>query len=132
MQMRFDSLGSFVKAVAEEQRSTEVAGRLREPLSSEQLAFIQLLAFVYSLTSFLRDGSRAAREAASVFESLGMTGFTVGEAIFTERNENTARGDALASGLADALVGTACAEVLTTSRSMTELISRLVRELSRG
>jgi hypothetical protein len=132
MQLRFDALGGYVKAVVNEESERGLLEEQRAELSNDQIAFIQLMVFVYSLGSFLRDGSRAAQGAADVFGTLGAEGFAVGKTLFTKGNENTTRGNRLADELHKAIAGTHYADILRDARSMRELVKSLIREVKRG
>lgn len=126
LQLRFDSLGSYVKVlVAEEQARRHPH---RADLPKDQIEFIQLLALVYSLDEFFRAGTHAARSAAQQFESLHCRGFAVGSEEFTPANEATLRGEHLAEGLRRALEGTHYVEIIANASGLTALIKRLVRE----
>lgn len=133
MQVRFDSLGGFVKGIAAEQEDPDAGDqRTRRKLTPEELGFVQLLAFVYALESFLRNGTRAARSAALEFESLGLEGFTVGTTTFTPDNENTRRGEILAEQLKEIVRGTKYGTALEEARSLTTLVRRLLRDVRNG
>jgi hypothetical protein len=129
LQLRFEALGGYVRGVVGEEGAPSVLrGR---PLSDDEVAFIQLLALVYSLDRFLRDGTRAARGAAKFFEGLGSDGFDVGKTRFTRNNEATNRGERLADGLRASITGTRFEQILLTSSSMRNLVRRLVKEMRR-
>lgn len=96
MRGRFESLGSYVHAIIEEeQQSAEKPFRL----SRDEIQQIQLVVVVSRLHDFFREGSGAARNAVGVFDSLGIPGFSVGNTRFEGRNTNVVRGDRLAQSL---------------------------------
>src|SRR6185436_5803087 len=89
LQNRFNSLGSYVKAVLEDlERNIKPKNRL----SREDVSIIQLAVFIYYLNWFLREGTKAAQGSIETLERFGLEGFSVGSTVFTKDNENTLLG----------------------------------------
>jgi hypothetical protein len=101
-------------------------------LDQEDIQLIQLAALIYSLDSFFRVGSAAARAASITFEEFGLDGFQIGSTTFTRDNENTRRGEELATQMRRSISGTPLSRAIVTSPSMRRLITTLIRELSDG
>jgi hypothetical protein len=120
LQRRFESLGSYVKDVLERDQGPGGGG-----LSRDHLAAIQLAAFVYSLREFLEEGTRAARSAAIVFESLGATRFRIGRTEFSRNNENTLLGRRLGANLVAALNDPELLRIMERATSLTSFIKTL-------
>ena len=132
LQKRFESLGSFVRAVIDDELSRLNRGAAtKHSLSTERIERIQLVALVYGLDTFLRAGTYAAKSAAHIFQSFDMTGFNVGAELFNVDNAATNRGLKLAVQLKQSLEGTPYARMITDARSMTKLIKALIREAVR-
>ena len=128
LQVRFNSLGKYVQGIIEE--SATIGKQIK--LSSEDTQLIQLAALIYSLDSFLRAGSYAAKTAATTFEEFELGGFQVGSTLFTKNNENTRRGEILADKLRLTISQNRLGTLINSSSTMRELISKLVREMSHG
>lgn len=129
LQLRFNSLGNYVRGMIDE----EAARTGREiRLGHDTIQLIQLAALVYSLDSFLRAGTYAARSASTVFEGFELSGFQVGTADFTKDNRNTRLGELLANELSRTISRVWLGRFVRDSRTMKELISDLIRELSDG
>jgi hypothetical protein len=126
LQQRFDSLGGYVQGIIEEE-----AERLDRDiiLTPEDRQVIQLAVFVYSLDTFLRAGTRAAREASVTFERLGLSGFQVGSTHFTSDNLNTQRGELLAAELGQTVSQTSLGRYIRNARSMKDLVTWLMRDM---
>jgi hypothetical protein len=126
LQLRFESLGTYVRSVIEEER--QILG-MRERISQEDIQRIQLAVFIYSLNSFFRIGTSAAKSASSTFEELGFTSFKIGSSYFSQNNETTMRGETLALKLEKMLAKSTLGKHIRSSYSMRDLISRLLQEL---
>jgi hypothetical protein len=129
LQLRFTSLGNFVQGMIDEASAT--SGKTIK-LGSDEVQLIQLAALVYSLDSFLRAGTNAARSASKVYEKFDMPGFQVGTTVFTRDNENTRRGELLAEELKKTILRTKLGSIIRNSSTMKELISTLIDEISNG
>lgn len=127
LQLRFNSLGNYVQGIVDEESAKN--GK-QVKLSGESTQLIQLAALIYSLDSFLRAGSYAARTASTTFEKFELGGFQVGSTLFTKNNENTRRGEILADKLRMTVAKTRLGALIKNSSSMKELISTLVREMN--
>lgn len=126
LQSRFESLGSYVRGVIQEERE-----RLERDITvdTEDIQFIQLAALIYLLDSFMRTGTVAARNASSIFEQFGLAGFEIGSSRFTQSNENTLRGERLAQNLRSVIAATSLNRFITNSSSMRDLVIRLLNEI---
>ena len=100
LRARFDSLGSFVQSIVDEQ---EINTPPRDRLARSDIQTIQLVVFVQFLNFFFLEGTRAAIRAVDEFAPLGVSGFRIGSALFEERNENVMRGETLSESLRTAL-----------------------------
>ena len=129
LQVRFNSLGNYVQGIIDEESARN---RKEIKLSSEDTQLIQLAALLYSLDSFLRAGTYAARVASTTFEEFELEGFQVGSTLFTRNNENTLRGEELAEKLRKTVERTRLGRIIRNSPTMKELISTLIREMNNG
>ncbi len=129
LQLRFDSLGNYVRGMIEEETAKLGAGI---SLSAEEEQLIHLAVFIYSLDSFFRTGTNAARNTSITFEEFGFSGFQVGNAFFTQNNDNTLRGIQLANELANTVANTPLGRFIRNASSMKDLVSTLTREVNNG
>lgn len=129
LQLRFESLGSYVQGIIIEERDR--LGRDIQ-LDNEDIQFIQLAALIYSLDSFFKGGTRAARNASFVFEQYGLQGFQVGSSTFTQNSAETLRGQRLAEALRRIIAGTSLNRFIVRSTSIRDLVVRLLREIRDG
>ena len=129
LQRRFLSLGSFVGGIIDEEITRS---KKSNRLSQENIHLIQLAALIYSLDSFFRSGTAAARQASVTFEEFGSIGFQIGSTVFTKDNDNTRRGELLADELRKAIIGTQMSRAIQTSSTMQQLIITLIREINDG
>ena len=97
VRQRFEGIGGYVTSVLEE------AG-LRESLKTADVQRIQMIAFIRTLSEFLEDGSRAAKEAVTAFSALGAKSFKIGTEVFEEGSPAVTRGSRLAAPLPRQLV----------------------------
>src|SRR5437899_1027587 len=134
LQIRFNSLSSYVLVlVSELENSRSVSNEdPRRKLNSDERQTIQLIAFIYTLERFMRDGSRAARNASIQFEDLGTSGFVIGEMAFTRNNSNTRRGENLADSLRLAVTDQRLQEIMTVAISVRNLVDLLAEELTKN
>lgn len=121
---RFDSLGGFVNTVIREIEDRGSVPKERR-LSSDTKHDIALLVFVASLRDFLREGSRAASAAAEEVVELGLSGFSIGERVFSPGNENTMRGAVLAEALWARIEDVRLKNLLDSEISLSRLIEEL-------
>jgi len=129
LENRFTSLSTYVRSIIEvEQQENR---RFRD-LSNEQISFIQLVVFVYTLNGFLRTGTAAARNATIIFKKYNGEGFRIGSKIFTEDNENTMLGENLAVELQRSISQLGMDAFLEKSSSIRELIIRIVENMNNG
>lgn len=126
LQKRFYSLGNYVEAAIEEQEESK-----RKRLKREDISYIQLAVFVYSLNWLLREGTKAAQRSIEVLEDFGAAGFNVGSVAFRKDNENTLLGRRLAEKLIQSLENTSLLEHVRKAKSISALIKNLRDELSR-
>lgn len=129
LQIRFNSIGSFVKAVVEEK---EAQGGRKAQLSQEETDLIQLAAFIYSLNWFLTEGTKAAQATISTLDNFGLEGFLIGSTPFEKDNENTMRGKILAEAMMQNIGDPNLARRIQQATSMTSLIINLRNDLTRG
>ena len=121
---RFDSLGGFVSAVIREiEDRGSVPKKRRLPVETKQ--DIALLVFVASLRDFLQEGTRAATAAAERIVGLGLSGFSIGEHVFSPGNENTMRGTVLADALWAQIEDARLRNLLDSERSLSRLVEDL-------
>src|SRR6266478_5550803 len=83
LQRRYGAMRQYVRAIIEEQFPRLDVRRME----SDDLEFIQLIAFVYILRGFFEDGHRAAKEAVRVFSDLDVHEFSIGSTKFSEDSE---------------------------------------------
>jgi hypothetical protein len=93
------------------------------------LTGVRLVGAAWSLDRFLRDGTKAAQSAASLFTELDAVGVAVGNTVFTRDNENTMRGERLANEFRASLEGTRFHSIVEEASSMQALVKRLIREM---
>lgn len=129
LQVRFESLRGYVQGILDEENA-KLNQQIK--LTAEDIQFVQLAVFIYGLDGFFRAGSSAARGAASTFTSFGAKGgFQVGQSVFTEDNENTRRGDELASELQLAISNSPVSRLIKNASSMNALVRSLLSELKK-
>lgn len=128
LQLRFNNLSGYVDGVI-----TEIEDQLGHPVSMEQddRQFIQLVCLLYLLGDFFRSGTRAARSSVALFKDLGCGEFSVGSTKFSHENDNVRRGELLADNLLKAIAGTRLEVEIRRARGLRELISNLVRQVSK-
>jgi hypothetical protein len=129
LQLRFNSLAGYVSGIIDDLTFRK---EIRIRLGTEDVQLIQLAALVYTLDSFFRAGTRAAREASATFERFESSGFQVGRTHFTRDNENTKRGEQLANTLRNTLAGTELERIIRTSRTLESLVEDLIKGLNNG
>lgn len=95
LQKRYGSIKAYVRSTIE----TEFPRLKVEEIPRADLDFIQLVAFVYVLHSFIEDGHRAAKEAVRIFGELDVREFSIGSSRFAEGSEALALGEQLARDL---------------------------------
>lgn len=125
VRQRFEGIGGYVTSVLEE------AG-LRESLKTADMQRIQMIAFVRTLSEFLEDGSRAAKEAVTAFSALGAKSFKIGTEVFEEGSQAVTRGSRLAEGLRQAASLPDGKEALAPTYSLRQMVIKLAREIIRG
>jgi hypothetical protein len=129
LENRFASLASYVNSILEVERQ----GNKRFPrLTEQQITLIQLLVFVYTLDSFMRTGTLAARTASNIFNQFDIDSFRIGSKSFTANNENTLLGEMLANSLQESIGQAELEEIMKSSKSIRELILSIVRRLANG
>ncbi len=121
LQRRFESFGNYVESILDE---NEPGWRLTE----EELDGIKLLAFIFALKVFFKQGTVIARNAIQVFKDLGAIGFVVGKTDFTVENENTLRGEKLSNWLNEMLYENNLSALLRDDKP----ISSIILEIARG
>jgi hypothetical protein len=126
-QIRFNSLGRYVRGLIEEEESEREQNL---GLDNEDISFIQLAVFVFSLDDFLRAGTRAAQQASQTLEGYKIPGFQIGSTIFTKNNESTMRGEVLANQLRDVVADLPIGELIQNSSSIRNLVSRIIQYLN--
>ena len=99
LKRRFSGLGSYIEDVLRQEN-------LAASLNREQVQAIHLAIFVEITVEFFKDGSRAAADAVSMFESVGIQSFALGNTEFRRNNSAVKRGDRLAGRLSE-VVGSA-------------------------
>ena len=101
-------------------------------IGNEEVQIVQLAALIYTMDSFLRIGSIAARVSAETFEEFGYEGFQVGSSTFTRNNYNTRRGFMLADNLQNIIANTPLNRYINDANTLRELVTTLVREIEDG
>lgn len=86
---------------------------------------ITILVFVATLRNFLREGSRAANDAAIKVVELGLSGYSIGERVFSPGNENAMRGADLADALWGRIEDVRIRNLLDSENSISWLIEEL-------
>ncbi len=127
LQIRFNSFEGFVSGIVAEEEHRQ---RQRLRFSRQNFQVIQLCAFIYTIDEFFRAGTRAARDASTLFEEFGYGGFQVGSTYFDKDNENTRRGENLANQLRADLQGTEIGQRIGAARSLNDLVATLARDLA--
>jgi hypothetical protein len=87
-----------------------------------------IIAFVYTLRTFLEDGTRAARQAVRAFGDLGVRRFDIGSASFYEGSEDVERGRVLAEALMESISDDKVRDWIYGSRSLSQLVRKMVDE----
>lgn|GEM_PF-2243303 len=118
---RFESLGQYVKSILGEIRGSDAP-----PLSINRLRFIQLIVFIYVLTRYLEEGTRAAEHAVDVSLEFGFESFSVGKTVFSKDNENTLLGRTLANRLIASIEEPSIINALGNSSNTRSLIISLL------
>jgi hypothetical protein len=126
---RFDSLSTYVAALIAEVREGRTG---RVELSRDDVHMIQAVAFIYSIDSFFRDGTRAAAKAVDEFSRLGVTGFMIGNTAFTGRNDNVMLGENLSKVLKNHLGSPRLVRIIERAKGLKMLVGLMVRELGHG
>ncbi len=125
LQRRFESFGNYVDGILSEK---EPKGGWN--LSEEDIDGIKLIALIFSLKAFLKQGTIITKQAIRVFSVLGADGFTVGNAIFTDQSEDTYRGEKLSKELNKLLIETTQLDFLQEDKSISQVILELARRSS--
>jgi hypothetical protein len=115
----------YVRAIIEEQFPRLDVRRME----SDDLEFIQVIAFVYILRGFFEDGHRAAKEAVRVFSDLDVHEFSIGSTIFSEDSEAVNLGRTLSDQLLATIHDRELQSLITHSDSVGELVHDLVEGL---
>jgi hypothetical protein len=124
LQKRYGSIKAYVRSIIE----TEFPRLDVEKIPREDLEFIQLIAFIYVLHSFIEDGHRAAKEAVRIFGELDVRKFSIGSSRFAEGSEAVLLGEQLARDLLERIQDQALRSLIAHSPS----VSALVRKLFEG
>lgn len=125
LQRRYGAIRQYVRALIEEQFPRL---DLRK-MESDDLEFIQLIAFVYILRGFFEDGHRAAKEAVRVFSGLDVHEFSIGSTRFSENSEAVNLGRKLSDRLLATVHNRELRTLIVESDSVGQLVHALVRGL---
>jgi hypothetical protein len=98
-------------------------------MESDDLEFIQLIAFVYILRGFFEDGHRAAKEAVRVFSDLDVHEFSIGSTKFSEDSRAVNLGRTLSTRLMATVHDRELRSLIAESDSVGELVHALVEGL---
>jgi hypothetical protein len=129
LQVRFTSLGSYVRALVTE---IKLEHHIEDDFGPTEIQIIQLVAFIYALERFMRVGSHAARKASVAFNAFGLEGFQVGSTQFTKNNLNTTRGRRLANMLRASIVNTPVERIVKNSHSLKNLVEAMIFEIRKN
>jgi len=124
LQKRYGSIKAYVRSIIE----TEFPRLDIDKIPRADLEFIQLIAFVYVLHSFIEDGHRAAKEAVRIFGELDVPEFSIGSRRFAEGSEALILGEQLARDLLERIQDQDLRRLIAHSPS----VGALVRELVEG
>jgi hypothetical protein len=125
LQRRYGAIRQYVRAMIEE-RFPRLDIRRME---TDDLEFIQLIAFVYILRGFFEDGHRAAKEAVRVFSDLDVHEFSIGSTKFSEDSEAVNLGRILSDKLLATIHDRELQSLIAKSDSVGELVDALVEGL---
>jgi hypothetical protein len=125
LQRRYGAIRQYVRAIIEEQFPRLDVRRME----SDDLEFIQLIAFVYILRGFFEDGHRAAKEAVRVFSDLDVHEFSIGSTKFSEDSEAVNLGRRLSNQLLATIHDRELHSLIAHSDSVGELVHALVEGL---
>jgi hypothetical protein len=125
LQRRYGAVRQYVRAIIEEQFPRLDIRRMQ----SDDLEFIQLIAFVYILRGFFEDGHRAAKEAVRVFSDLDVHEFTIGSTKFSQDSETVNLGRTLSHQLLATVHDRELQSLIADSDSVGELVHALVEGL---
>lgn len=125
LQRRYGAMRQYVRAIIEEQFPRLDVRRME----SDDLEFIQLIAFVYILRGFFEDGHRAAKEAVRVFSDLDVHEFSIGSTKFSEDSEAVNLGRILSDQLLATIHDRELQSLIANSDSVGELVHALVEGL---
>jgi len=126
--LRFDSLGSYVRAVVAESEESISA---QHKLNRKDIERIQLVAFVVELDRFFNEGAFAAEKAVDELERLDIPGFVVGTTEFSGRNENVILGRNLSAALREKIVDPELLLLINKEWSVPRLVRELVKRTRR-
>jgi len=125
LQRRYGAIRQYVRAIIEEQFPRLDIRRME----SDDLEFIQLIAFVYILRGFFEDGHRAAKEAVRVFSDLNVHEFSIGSTKFSEDSKAVNLGRTLSTRLMATVHDRELRSLIAESDSVGELVHALVEGL---
>ena len=125
LQRRYGAVRQYVRAIIEEQFPRLDLRRME----SDDLEFIQLIAFVYILRGFFEDGHRAAKEAVRVFRDLDVHEFSIGSTKFSEDSEAVNLGRKLSDQLLKTIHVRELQSLVRRSDSVGQLVHAIVEEL---
>lgn len=128
IQRRYNSIRAHVRSVLE----TEYPKVNLRRIPSEDLEFIQLIAFVFILRSFFSDGHKAAERAVKIFNDLGVQQFSIGRATFAPNSEAVLMGKKLADDLLMRIDDEALKKMIIEAKSLGELARELFEGLGHG
>jgi len=85
--------------------------------------------FVFSLKELFQEGTIAARDAVTTFESLNISAFSIGNKIFERENENVLAGEHLYSQMLDSISDQNLKQIIEKAKNYHEIIGKY-REFS--
>lgn len=121
LQKRYGSIRGHVKSVIE----TDYPKLDIRTVRSEDLEFIQMVAFIYVLQGFFFDGYRAANRTVEILNDLGVKDFSIGSSRFAPGSDAVLMGKKLAEQLLQQITDDSLRELITKATS----IGQLIREL---
>lgn len=123
LQKRYSSLGQHVRSVIE----TEFPDLDLRKVPREDIETLQLISFVFVLTSFFKDSHLAAKKSVDTFADLGVNEFRIGSASFHEGSESVEAGRILGEQMLESISDDGLRTHIRSSENLGELLAPMIQ-----